>query len=430
MVNLPAHRMAGVKRVLRTSLAGVAALACGAGAAAAQPQAPVAVQSAVGALAQDAGEYARLHGVALDEAMRRLRAQEETVPATDRLQQRHRHRLAGVSIEHGPEYRIVFLLTGSEPVADETIFAGGMNVPVIFRTGAPVTREQLVEAMTRHRDSIRSALPRAQGMGVDQRTGELVVLIRETDPAGSAADILDLELESLTGVPVRIRELERPDTNLGIEGGSRVEGVDPANGRRYSCTTGFVVTDGARTGVVTAAHCPDSLTYYDPHGGEAPLSFVGGWGARYQDVQVHVGGEPREPLFYADSAKRSARRLTGWRNRTSTRAGDMVCRRGETTGYSCSEVELTDYAPPGELCGGPCDPVWVSVTGPSCRGGDSGGPVFMRTIAFGIVKGGNYNRAGACNFYYYMSTDFLPPGWALLYDRMAPAAEQSAPIGR
>ena len=420
-----------MERPLRTSVAGaLAALAFAAAPAAAAQERSVIVQSAAEALAQDAGEYARLHGVPLDEAMRRLRAQEESVPATDRLRELHRDRLAGVSIEHAPEYRIVFLLTGAEPVADETIFAGGMNVPVTFRTGAPATRERLVEAMTEHRDAIRAALPRAQGMGVDQRTGELVLLIRETDPAGSAADVLDLELESLTGVPVRIRELERPDADLGVEGGSRVEGVDPANGRRYSCTTGFVVTDGARTGIVTAAHCPDSLTYYDPHGGEAPLSFVGGWGARYQDVQVHVGGEPREPLFYADSAKRAARRLTSWRNRTSTRAGDIVCRRGETTGYSCSEVELTDYAPPGELCGGPCDPVWVSVTGPSCRGGDSGGPVFMRTIAFGIVKGGNYSRAGDCNFYYYMSTDFLPKGWTLLYDRAGIRAEQSASTGR
>ena len=29
----------------------------------------------------------------------------------------------------------------------------------------------------------------------------------------------------------------------------------------------------------------------------------------------------------------------------STRAGEVVCRRGESAGYSCAEVELTDYAP-------------------------------------------------------------------------------------
>jgi hypothetical protein len=56
----------------------------------------------------------------------------------------------------------------------------------------------------------------------------------------------------------------------------------------------------------------------------------------------------------------------------------------------------------------------VTVTGPNCRNGDSGGPVFSGTIAFGIAKGGSYGPGGACNFYYYMSTDYLPPGWRLL----------------
>jgi hypothetical protein len=78
-------------------------------------------------------------------------------------------------------------------------------------------------------------------------------------------------------------------------------------------------------------------------------------------------------------------------------------------------VELTDFAPPGELCGGPCDPTWVTVSGPKCRGGDSGGPNFNGTIAFGITKGGHYYPDGRCAFYYYMSTDYLPEGWRLLY---------------
>lgn len=373
------------------------------------------MQSAIEALAQDAGEYARANGVALNEAMRRLRAQEESVAATDRLQELYKDRLAGVSIEHQPQYRIVMLLTGAEPVADQTIFAGGMNVPVVFRTGASATREQVIAAITAHQAEIRAALPTAPGMGLDPRTGELVVLVKAQDVDVGSEAALDAELEALTGVPVRIRVLDRRDENMDVQGGSRVEGIDPANGRRYVCTTGFVVTDGAATGVVTAAHCPDTLTYRDADGGEIPLSFAGQWGARYQDVQLHVSGEALAPIFYADSSKTAARKVTSWRNRRSTRAGDAVCHRGERTGYSCSQVELVDYAPPGDLCGGPCDPTWVVVTGPSCRSGDSGGPIFSGTVAFGIAKGGSYGSGGTCNFYYYMSTDYLPVGWSLLY---------------
>jgi hypothetical protein len=251
-------------------------------------------------------------------------------------------------------------------------------------------------------------------MGLDQRTGELVLIVREPANSPIDTDALDADMEALTGVPVRIELMDRRAADMAA-GGARVVGVDPADNRRYACTTGFVVTDGTRTGIVTAAHCPDVLTYQEPDGSATPLEFVGGWGARYQDVQVHVGGGPDGPFFYADTAKTATRRLTSWRNRLSTRAGDAVCRRGETSGYSCSEVTLTDFAPPGALCGGPCDPVWVTVAGPQCRGGDSGGPIFVGTIAFGITKGGHYDREGRCAFYYYMSTDYLPEGWRLLY---------------
>jgi hypothetical protein len=95
--------------------------------------------------------------------------------------------------------------------------------------------------------------------------------------------------------------------------------------------------------------------------------------------------------------------------------GDIVCHRGETTGYSCAEVEYVDFAPAGDLCGGACLPTWVAVKGPRCKGGDSGAPVFLGTKAFGIVKGGNYLPDGTCRFYYYMSTDYLPDGWTLLH---------------
>ena len=118
------------------------------------------VQSADEALAQDAAEYARSHSVALDEAIHRLHAQEESVAATDALQARDAKRLAGISIEHEPDYRIVVLLTGSKPVADET----AQGVPVIFRTGAPATRTRILKAIDKHAKDIRAAVPRRPGL--------------------------------------------------------------------------------------------------------------------------------------------------------------------------------------------------------------------------------------------------------------------------
>jgi hypothetical protein len=371
-----------------------------------------AVQTQMESLAADAREYARLHPVTIAEAMARLRAQEESAATTDRIREAYASRLAGISIEHTPEYRIVVLLTGDEPVPDSAFAAlSGLTVPIHFRTGAAATREQVVAAISTHQAAIRAALRHPPGLGADPRTGEMVVMVHGSD-AAAGHDVLKARFEALTGVPVRIRELDRAEADFAVAGGSRVEGA--VEGRRYWCTTGFVVTDGIGTGMVTAAHCPDTLEHVDPDGNRTNLTYAGQWGWGFQDVQLHTSEERLEPVFYSDANKTQQRAVSTWRNRDSTRAGDVVCHRGETTGYSCGEVELVDFAPSGDLCGGACLPTWVTVKGPGCKGGDSGAPVFSGTTAFGIVKGGSYRADGSCRFYYYMSTDYLPDGWTLL----------------
>jgi streptogrisin C len=409
-------------RLLPFSLALLAA------AAAAQAPVPV-VQSADEALAQDAAEYARRHGVAADEAVRRLRAQEETIQATDRLRARYAKRLAGISIENGPDYRISILLTGSKPVPDETIDTDAMEVPVVFRTGAPATRRRILEAIEKKGGRIRAAFPEARGMGADPRTGALVVMLSESDEDHGDLDVLAARISEIAGVAATVRLIERPEANLSIEGGGRVVGNDAVTGRRSFCTIGFVVTDGIRNGIVTAAHCPDVLTYAEPGGGTVELPFVGQWGWSFQDVQVNVAEAARDPLFYADAKKMAARVPAAQRPRASTRAGDFVCHRGERTGYSCGEVELVDYAPPGDLCGGPCAPDWVTVRGADCGGGDSGGPVFSGDVAFGIMKGATWDRSGKCDFYYYMSLDYLPKGWSLVMRSDGPRSRRAVQSG-
>lgn len=393
----------------------------------ARAQTPV-IQTAPEARARDAAEYARQFGVAQDEAERRLAAQEESVPATDRLAAQYRARLTGIVIEHRPRYRIVVYLAGDVPVPEQRIVAGGMAVPVVFRTGARATRDRAITAMTYHQGTIRAALPEPPGMGYDPRTGALVLTVgRSTAPNGT--ERLEDRLEAIAGVPVELRVIERVDVNLSPAGGARVFGTSPDDGKRYVCTTGFAVTDGTRTAMTTAAHCLDALTYAGPGGERVPLDYVGQWGWGYRDVQINASTEPLAPVFFADTAKTLLREVTGARTRAATRSGDFVCHRGERTGYSCAVVELTDFAPAGDLCGGPCLPTWVTVAGPNCKGGDSGSPVFSGGTAFGIVKGASYRSDGNCAFYFYMSTDYLPVGWSLLTAR-TPAPSSLLPLLR
>ena len=123
------------------------------------------IQNAVEALAQDGAEYARLYGLPLDRAMRELQAQQASVPATDALQQTYRDRLAGLFIAHDGGFRIVVLLTGSDPVPDQTIVAGGLTIPVTFRTGRPrrATRSSPRSPRTRRTSGPPCAIRRAWG---------------------------------------------------------------------------------------------------------------------------------------------------------------------------------------------------------------------------------------------------------------------------
>jgi streptogrisin C len=375
-----------------------------ASAAAAQAQP---VQTPTEAIADDAAQYAAQFRVTADEATRRLKAQQATVAATDAIAREFADRIAGISIEHTPAFRIVVLLTGNEAVADRT----AAGVPIAFRTGAKATHAEALHALRRHLIDLRSDLPNARGAGYDQRIGEVVLLVTPEDASRLGIDAIRARAEQVGGVPIRVVVNELNESNMTVNGGGRVEGLNLETKRRNLCTTAFVVTNGETNAITTAAHCPDELTYVDRDGTTVTLPMIGSWGTAYRDVQINGSPDSPLPLFYSNRGAGALRQLATWRNVASTRAGDFVCHYGESSGYSCATVELTDYAPPGDLCGGPCSPTWVTVRGPGCIPGDSGGPVFSGDIAFGIAKGINRDSAGRCLFYYYMSTDYLPPPW-------------------
>jgi hypothetical protein len=369
------------------------------------------VQSAGESLAADAASYAAAHQVSPEEGLRRLRLQLASVGAADRLRVQFADRLAGLFIEHRPEWRLVVLLTGDVPPTRLLLPAGDLQVPVELRGAAGATRASVLAALDAQRTALAAAVPGIRGMGADPRTGTLLVFQRAASAVEPAA-ATEARLSAIAGVPVRVRLISGTIANASATGGGRV--VGPQDGRNFICTTGFVVTAGNNRAITTAAHCPDRLSYRGPDGEERLLTLVGSWGAGARDVQVMAGSGRGPALFFADTAKTIARPVTGWLTRPMTRAGDWVCKRGELSGASCAEVELTDFAPPGELCGGLCSASWVTVKGPVCSKGDSGAPVFIGTTALGLLKGGAFVENNGCAFYYYMSLDYLPGEWRVV----------------
>ncbi len=121
-------------------------------------------EDAAAALAADAGEYARIENVTLAEALRRLEAQQASVALTDRLADAYRDRLAGIVIEHRPDYRIVVVVAGP-PAPDVQIATAPFGVPVLLRSGARATRAQVLDAIERHQAELRAVLPTPPAWG-------------------------------------------------------------------------------------------------------------------------------------------------------------------------------------------------------------------------------------------------------------------------
>lgn len=364
------------------------------------------------ALGQDARAYAATFAVSEEEALLRLRQQQASIAVTEQLRARFRDRLASIALEHRPAWGIVVRLSGEERPADFVATQDGLSIPVRFEVGRTSTRAQALRLLDERRADLPRLVPGYRGAGADPLSGGLVVKQR---PGADRRTLPEVEaaLSAELGLPVRVRRLDAVMANARAIGGGRVEGM--VEGRRWRCTTGFVVRDGAgRLGVTTAAHCPDELTWRGPRDEERLLPMVGAWGNAHHDIQIHTGIGAPEAMIFADRAKTEIRPVTSWVTRPMTRVGDWLCMRGESSGFVCNVVELTDFAPAGQLCGGLCAASWVTVAGPECRRGDSGAPIVSGSLAYGVLKGGAYREDGSCAFSFYQSVDYLPDDWRLL----------------
>lgn len=361
--------------------------------------------------------YARSEGISHAEASRRMRVRKAMDGLIERLREVHKERLAGIVLDHKPIYRLRVRLTGNAPVAAQRHVLGGSELPVVFDTGARATVATLRASLVKNQAALKEIFPTLAGALIDERTSEIVIEVHAPTPA--AADVARGALPQVVarlGVPARIELAEAyPSLLVDVFGGAKVAPNPIAR-----CTAGFVVTNGAVTGISTNAHCDNNLTYYAPNV-VATLTLVAGTEYRDadQDVQIHTSAENEVAAFFWDDNKTSLEYVDDYRSRAQTAVGDYVCHRGEASGFSCGYVQSTSYAPNISCGGQTCDPVYVRLdpgsAGLECQPGDSGGPTFHESVAYGILVGGSFNANNQCFFAYYMSLDFLPPNWSLAY---------------
>lgn len=313
----------------------------------------------------------------------------------------------------------------------EQMIDTAQSAPVEFKTDARKVETEARRTIKDNRKAIATILGIEKfGYGYNVRTGEYRVMVTAQGAEAQRLAAKDAELETLLGGPVDLEVSNVPTTIEHTRGGAALNATATSTG--HSCTAGFVGyegTDRTRLGLLTAAHCGNSYYFKNPYDGSnylitVPAANRDAFNAG-MDMQWMTAAHVAEGKFYADNTS-SPRTVTGYRSRANTSDtgvfgtadGSFICHYGKTTGQSCGEVydkwAAPDYS--GNGCSnGPsyvaCDDEFVEVhnkvvtgeTQLACFGGDSGGPWFAYSVAFGIHSGGSKTGSapGQCIKAYY-----------------------------
>lgn len=380
--------------------------------------------------------YASDYSVTLVEAQRRL----ERIPALQdiigTLHNLEADRLAGWGIDHqGPMTAWVWL-TGTEPPSSAAAAIAEAHGDVQIKTGATVAFAALTAAQDKF--GIGAGIGAVGNTGaadttqidwddlithtaVDLRANALEIGIDTshaqaspssalerrgplgpvgiTDAAPSESDTLAKITALLAphiAVPFKVIGAESTEDNVAFEGGRRM-----TNGSA-TCTSGFTAYHSAtsRYGLITAGHC--DRTTWITQGVTVTRKVKKHTASVDAALYLIPSGQSHSVTNKIRCSDNSGASQTCSIN--SVGPGRLlmqdhyVCHMGTNSGNSCGTVDNVTYKPnPDGGCdgnGGECRAVFVRASGPDMRScdGDSGGPVYSYSAAYGIHKGGPKNN--------------------------------------
>lgn len=320
----------------------------------------------------DAQIYADHMGVSVDEALQRFEAQSLAGELETVLAATAPDAFAGLWVQHRPDFRVVVRVTqnGAEaltPVLQRSALAGLIDVRPAVATLVELTRAQ-ADAMRAVREL---GLPVESEINVYENQVQLYVVERQKLDA--AVQRGALTLSPLVTV-VTVERMSYPAAN--IYGGLSLS----------TCTSGFGVkrtSDGLK-GISTAAHCNNSQSY----SGTA-LTFKAEKFQDSYDVQWHTASGYTVKNWIKWWSDGSTRSITSTKSRDSQAIGNYVCKYGKTTFYTCGYISSKTYAPSYVPS---ADATFIRVDNtagysPLAAPGDSGGPWFLNSGAWGVMSG-------------------------------------------
>lgn len=332
-------------------------------------------------LDRDAQSYATQFGISQAEARTRLLNQTLVGDLDSQLSAAGFSWFAGLAIEHAPAWQIVVYSTAESPIGlNDIVRASPMADRVVVRQ----VKYSLASLEAMQMGLAHSASQAHHWSYIDVRTNRIQVHV------GDPSDWELLSRQLTVALPWDAVEVVS-DGRVVHAAALVYGGLDLNNNvGTLQCTSGFAVSEDGTTskGVVTAAHCPNTL-YYSSVSLPFDHQNVGG----SHDEQFN-----RKATFTVDNLIRtqqsgSTRSITGIRGRANQSVGDYVCKYGHS-GYACGFIESKNALPdPEEVPNGASTYILVEpaigdgTSDDLSDHGDSGGPVFIGNLALGIIHG-------------------------------------------
>ena len=356
--------------------------------------------------------YASDYSVSLAEAQRRLDRIQPLQEILASIRSLEAARLAGWGIDHGPSFGGWVWLTGDDPPSAAAAAVAAAHADIRIRTGADHSHAELLAAQQglfrngatgRVNDGPASGIARmvtytgidmaanAVRIGIDPALATVVPGgLTDTGPATVTDEAFQAKAAQVTtqladtiSVNYVVEDGRGLSTNATFIGGQRV-------GR---CTSGFTARQRGTGvyGIITAAHCEPPFTMHD-----MALTQVVRRHGPYVDAQflsIPTGSSHR--LFDELVCGRVLPCDVAGDVSRFNMMGSYVCHYGRNSGNSCGTVNDINHRPTHiDSCAGECNSTFVGVTGPDLRAcnGDSGGPWYHGSAAYGIHGGGSGSR--------------------------------------
>jgi hypothetical protein len=320
----------------------------------------------------DAASYAETFGVSVEEARSRLNDQ----PLAAQLEAALTAFpwFGGLFIEHKPTWRVVIQSTQPDPAELSALLAAsGLADKVSVREV-----KYSLGGLERLQDDVQTlASDTSVWSFIDISRNRLEVHVSKTSD-------WDLVINRF-GVPPPTDVIyveadgRRPIQAVVLYGG---RGLDDGAGVAQ-CTSGFSVSkdsDPSTKGVVTAAHCPNTLFFF---GVQLPFD-AASFGGSHDEQFNRKASYAVDNLIKFD-ADGDTYEITGIEGRSAQSVGDYVCKYGHYGEYACGLIYSKNAWPAADVPNPDNTFILVQPSSDLADPGDSGGPVFSDHKALGII---------------------------------------------